>query len=81
MRKSNRGSTRQALYKERRFVSGRDCFVALRAPRNDTQGVRAPRNDIGWDYALTERMTGVKRICGRFLDFVQIVTGQSTVHS
>ncbi|MDR1093883.1 MAG: hypothetical protein LBL66_07015 [Clostridiales bacterium] len=24
---------------------GRNCRVALRAPRNDTRGVRAPRND------------------------------------
>ncbi|MDR1092757.1 MAG: hypothetical protein LBL66_01250 [Clostridiales bacterium] len=26
-------------------VFGRDCFVALRAPRNDTRDVRAPRYD------------------------------------
>ncbi|MDR1093482.1 MAG: hypothetical protein LBL66_04965 [Clostridiales bacterium] len=27
------------------LVFGRDCRVALRAPRNDKRGVRAPRND------------------------------------
>ncbi|MDR1093155.1 MAG: hypothetical protein LBL66_03310 [Clostridiales bacterium] len=29
-------------------LSGSDCRVALRAPRNDTWGVRAPRNDRGF---------------------------------
>ncbi|MDR1094221.1 MAG: hypothetical protein LBL66_08760 [Clostridiales bacterium] len=27
--------TKQSLYKKARFVFGRDCRVALRAPRND----------------------------------------------
>ncbi|MDR1093659.1 MAG: hypothetical protein LBL66_05870 [Clostridiales bacterium] len=29
--------TKQSLYKKVRFVFGRDCRVALRAPRNDRQ--------------------------------------------
>ncbi|MDR1094463.1 MAG: hypothetical protein LBL66_10000 [Clostridiales bacterium] len=35
----------QSLYKKAHFVFCRDCRVALRAPRNDKRGVRAPCND------------------------------------
>ncbi|MDR1093662.1 MAG: hypothetical protein LBL66_05885, partial [Clostridiales bacterium] len=49
-------------------VFGRDCRVALRAPRNDTRqrclyALTGARND-----GQAHGMTGVRRICGRFLD-------------
>ncbi|MDR1093592.1 MAG: hypothetical protein LBL66_05530 [Clostridiales bacterium] len=40
-------------------LSGRDCFVSLRAPRNDKRGVRAPRNgrQVHVSAAMTDRYT------------------------
>ncbi|MDR1092878.1 MAG: hypothetical protein LBL66_01875 [Clostridiales bacterium] len=37
--------TKQSLYKKARFVFGRDCRVALRAPRNDRRqrGLYTPK--------------------------------------